>query len=408
MKRRYISISIWIIFIALSACTKYPDPWIPVDTCNFSETTGNATNPYTTLYEDILDEFVKSGLPGLSIAIETPEYGWWVGSSGLASIEDDIAMQPCHLHHSASMAKTYTATMIMCLYEDGKLGIDDPACDYLPEDIVNGVANADKVTISQLLNHTSGMVASYNSDLNDIDLFNKPIADSSIKSHFEKYVYRQPAGAAPGEEFNYRDVNYALLGLIVEHASGMSIGEYLEHEITGPLGLTHTFYRSSPGYPDDIPYTVNSYFELFPGKLQNCTDLVLSLLKAEIGFTGILATPYEFGRFIQELMRGNIVEPGTLEMMRENEQIQLKFRKYGLGIMHWHDIMEFDDSYGHAGGSYGTSSVMMYFPDTDVTVVFAYNLGRFYASEELNSLWIDLFVELLSVTFFGERADLDE
>lgn len=178
-----------------------------MDTCTFSETTGNATNPNTTLYQDILDDFVDAGIPGLSIAIETPEHGWWVGCAGVASIEDNIAMQPCHLHHSASMAKTYTATMIMRLYEDEKLGLDDPARDYLPEDIVSEVANADEVTIRQLLNHTSGMVASYHSELTDIDLFNKPVADSSIESHFEKYVYRQPAGAAPGEEFNYNNLN---------------------------------------------------------------------------------------------------------------------------------------------------------------------------------------------------------
>ncbi len=204
------------------------------------------------------------------------------------------------------------------------------------------------------------------------------------------------------------DTNYALLGLIVEHVSGMGIGEYLEQEITGPLGLENTFYRSSPGYPDDIPYTVKGYYDLFPGKLQNCTDLYLSLLKADIGFTGILATPNEYGRFVQELMRGNIVEPGTLEIMLENEQIDLEFRNYGLGIMHWHHIMEFDDGYGHAGGSYGCASIMMYFPDTDVTIVFAQNLGRSFTGEKLNSLYDQLVVELSSVTFFGERADLEE
>ncbi|MFC2079918.1 serine hydrolase domain-containing protein [Bacteroidota bacterium] len=408
MKRRHISITSCILFLAIFSCTKYPDPWITVDTCTFSETTGNATNPYTTLYQDILDDFVKSGIPGLSVAIKTPEYGWWVGCAGLASIEDKIAMRPCHLHNSASMAKTYTATMIMRLYEEGKLDLDDLASNYLSEDIVSGVANADKVSIRQLLNHTSGMGASYNSELRNIDFFNNPITDYSIDAHFEKYVYRQPAEAAPGEEYNYKDINYALLGLIVENVSDMSIGDYLDQEIIEPLGLVNTYYWSSPGYPDRIPYLVNSYFELFPGQIQNCTDISLSLRKSAIGFTGIYASPYEFGRFVQELMRGNIVDPGTLEIMLEDEQINFEFRKYGLGIMHWHDIMDFDDSYGHAGGGRSSSSIMMYFPDTDVTVAFAYNLGMYFISEKMESLHNDLTVELLSVTFFGERANLDE
>lgn len=185
MKIKVLVSSIFLGLLTMYSCEEID---IPVESCTFSGTENNAANPYNSLYREILDEYVTMGLPGLSVAINTPDHGWWVGCAGMARIEDKVEMQPCHLINSGSIAKTYTATLIMRLYEQKKLDINDPVSKYLPEEIINNVANADEATIYHLLSHTSGIKGD-ESISGDIDSYNDPYADSILMSHIEKYYY---------------------------------------------------------------------------------------------------------------------------------------------------------------------------------------------------------------------------
>ena len=221
----------------------------PVDDCTLSESINSDAHPYSENFQEILDEYVARGGPGVSVAIETPE-GWWLGCSGMARIEDQTAMKPCHLFHSASVAKPYTATLIMKLHEDGKLNVDDPIRDYLPEDMVSQIENANEVTIRQLMSHTSGIrdLTFYSEER--VDVMNHPFEERTIESRFEKFVYGIPSFFAPGENFRYSNAGFDLLGMIIEEASGQSFGAYFQQEIIDALGLTTTYFKASPGYPE--------------------------------------------------------------------------------------------------------------------------------------------------------------
>lgn len=398
MKFRTAIIATLLATTTLLSCTKVELE--PVDTCTFNEMTGNASNPHTDLYQELLDEYTELGLPGISIAIETSSDGWWVGTSGMASIEDDVVMKPCHLQHSASMAKPYIATLIMSLVEDGSLDLDDPIRDYLPQDMVSQIANAEIASIRQLLNHTSGIFNFDNNMKMYVDTFNDPLVHKSIESVFEKYIYGMPPFEAPGGDFHYSNTAYSLLGMIVEEVSGMTLGDYMEQEIIAALGLQSTYYKSSPGFPE-IANTVNSYFEHYPGQLQNCTDIQMNFTDLAYGHEGIIATPYDYAVFIKELMTGNILEQQTVDLMINASNRSGDTKSVGLGIKEYYT--DYGSAFGHTGGSIGSIGYMMYFPESEVSFCMTSNVSGVFGSENTKRFQDELRYELLNVIFKGER-----
>ena len=404
MKFRNIILVFAVIGTTLISCTKeYTEP---VETCSFSEETGTAMNPYSDLYNQVLDEYVRLGMPGISVAIETPDQGWWVGCAGMASIEEHIPMKPCHLHHSASQLKTYIATLVMRLVEDGAIGLDEPFGNYLTPEIANRIANADTATIRQLLGHTSGLI---NFGLPHIvDLVNDPEIFKSTDDLFERHVYDQPAIADPGEEFLYSNIGYCLLGIIIENASEMGLGAYFDQEITNPLGLVNTFYKADPGYPDQIPNTVSGYGELFTGELQNFSDLEMNMAKVNTGSMGLIVTPYELALFFRELMQGNILDSVSLATMLEEEHMLIEGVYCGMGIERisaselggvYGDL---GDGYGHGGQGPATIGRTFYFPDTEITISLQVNLAADMPSDNIRR-FDPLIEDLLSVAYSGKR-----
>lgn len=398
MKTRYLYLTAIIFLFTCFACTE--EIIDPVDTCqagNFD----NENYPDNELYKLILDEYVANGFPGISLAIETPDYGWWVGSAGFARIEDEVAMTPCHLHHAAFVTNIYTATLVMRLVEMRKLDLDDPIREYLDDEIVENVANADVATIRHLMNGTSGIMP-YDDNLKMyVDGFNDPSVQTSAKYMLENYIYGQPAYSEAGEKRNsWGYTDYDLLGMIIEEASGMTLKAFFEQEIVDAIGLTSTYFNEYPG-PDDEDLTANSYFEHFPGKLQNISELQNNYSKIGMGSMGVLATPYEYARFLQELMRGNILEAASLTEILPTEE------KLGMGIFKFRGDERFRDihggSYGQDVGTLGVSIIVIYFPDPDITMVLSANIGGIFDSETADSFWTGLLMDIISVTYTGER-----
>jgi D-alanyl-D-alanine carboxypeptidase len=400
MKRIKISILSFVTVLLLCSCEEKFD--YPVSTISFNGPDENDNSPYSELYREILEDYVAQGLPGISITIHTPDHGWWIGCAGMARLEDQTPMNPGHVNHSASMCKPYIAALTLRLIEDGMLGLDDPIKNYLPEDIVNGIANAEVATVRQLLGHTSGI---FNFDSNIkmyLDTFNDPLLHPSSKSLFEKYVYGVKAYCEAGEAYHYSNTGYSLLGMIIEEVSGMSLGDYFEQEIIQPLGLENTFYKSSPGYPDAIPNKVNSYFEEYPGQMQNCTDMQNMLTGIAMGHEGVISCSYEYARFIRELMRGNILKSPTIDIMiSELSQGPVEILEYGLGIIKW----DVDNriSYGHDGNSLGTLGTMMYFPETEMTLAVSVNMGGIFDSENVRNFNFPLVKDLVDAMHTGSR-----
>lgn len=392
--KKYIFTSI-ILSVLFISCSKRINE--EASSCNFDIPVTNDTNPKTETYQKLLDDYCKLGLPGLSLVVETPAESLWAGSSGMARIEDKIPMQPCHVHHSASICKTYIATMIMMLQERGKLKIDDLAKNYLSEEMYSNIENADIVTIRQLLNHTSGIFNFNNNMKVYVDTFNDPMFNSSSEELLKRYVYGVPANFAPGTDSRYSNSNFTLLGIIIENVSGISLGEFMQQNIIDPFGFENTYYKAYKNFPE-VPNIVNSYLEHFPEKLQNCTDMQKHFTDIAKGHEGVIATPHDFARFMKLLLTGNIISQESV-----NEMIDIKDlheENFGLGIFKYET--DYGTGYGHTGGGLGTMSFAVYFPDSETVFSICCNMGSVFESDNSERFNNELFDDLVKAIFTGK------
>jgi len=364
------------------------------DPCDFSEPI-NTNYSRAEALQGVLDYYVSRGLPGLSLAVETQHEGLWVGVSGVSRIEDQTPMQPCHLHHSASIAKTYVATLVLQLAEEGRMDLDEQAKNYLDEEVYQNIENAELATIRQLLNHTSGI---YNFDDNMkayVDTFNDPLVNPNTLSFFQKYVYGAPAYFKSGEAHRYSNTNYSLLGMIVERILGKDLALIVKEKITDPLDLAHTYFNTPEGSPDENRM-VNSYFEHFPDQLQNGSDIQRHFTRIAKGHEGLIATPADFAKFMKLLVTGQVLSPEYTHLMMDDDQA-FEGERYRLGIMKYETDHEY--GFGHTGGSIGTICYAIYFPESEIAFSIACNLGTVFTSDNSRMFYNELFDDLLDVIF---------
>lgn len=203
-------------------------------------------------YQAHIDHLVSRGVPGIMLTIDHPQKGFWTGASGQADIASQVPMKSCNISRAGSTVKTFTATSILLLVEDGKLSLEDKARDYLPAAMVKKLKNADQATVRQLLNHTSG-IYNYIQDpkfqtasLNDLARVWQP-------EDLLSYAYGRDAYFAAGTGCQYSNTNYILLGLIIEKVSGLHFSLFLKREFLTLLGWHSPHLMLMTQYPKDLP-----------------------------------------------------------------------------------------------------------------------------------------------------------
>ncbi|MEM6931190.1 MAG: serine hydrolase domain-containing protein, partial [Myxococcota bacterium] len=214
-------------------------------------------HPRAEALQTLVDRPVAQGVPGIGIAVMTPD-GIWQGAAGEADIEHGIAMTPCHVHSWESIGKTWFAALALRLAEVGELELDGRAAGVLAPEVVEGLANVDRATFRDLLQHVTGL-PDFNEDLgylgNELD---DPIDDDTPRDLLD-FVRGQPAHFAIGEGYRYSDSNFVLVALAADALRG-DRSQAMRDEVFAPLGLTHT-WAPRPG--DPAPQgRVASYWEV--------------------------------------------------------------------------------------------------------------------------------------------------
>ncbi len=179
----------------------------------------------------VLGVIQKRHIPGVSVAIVKNGKLLQAKGYGLANVELSVPATEKTVYQLASVTKQFTATAIMMLVEQGKLGLGDKISKHLPD----LPAAWKEVTIRHLLNHTSG-IKSYTSVK---DFFKTARKDYTHREILD-LVAKDPLEFAPGEKWRYCNTGYFLLGMIIEKVSGKTYGEFLDERIFKPLGMTQT------------------------------------------------------------------------------------------------------------------------------------------------------------------------
>jgi len=187
----------------------------------------------------------KLRTPGVQAAIYFDGKLQFSKAYGFADVEKGTALTTDHLFRIASHSKTFTATAILQLFEAGKLRLDDAAGDFVPK-LVEAGSPVALVTVRDLLEHSAGVIR----DGLDGDYWQhtRPFPD---EDELIQMIIDGGDKALPGEGFNYTNIGYSLLGLIVAAVSGVSYNEYVTTNIVERLGLANTGPELDPARADE-------------------------------------------------------------------------------------------------------------------------------------------------------------
>jgi CubicO group peptidase (beta-lactamase class C family) len=181
------------------------------------------------------------GLPGIVVGVVADQDLVWAAGFGFADIEAKVPMSPATKFRMASHSKLFTATAVMQLREQGKLGLDDPVSKHLPWFRVKPAAADDPPpTLEELLTHSSGLPREAGPHWTTYEF---PTVEE-----LKKLMPDRQAAFAPEVRFKYSNLAYTLAGMIVENVSGEPWAEYVTRNIFQPLGMTESSVdRNVPG-----------------------------------------------------------------------------------------------------------------------------------------------------------------
>ncbi len=261
----------------------------------------------------------------------------------------------------ASLTKPIaTATSIMLLVERGKLNVTDCVAQHWPEFGRNG---KDKLTVEDLLLHTSGLIA--DNSLSDYQ-------DGKSKA-LERICDLTPT-AASGAKFVYSDVNYIVLGELVGRISGQSLADFARANIFQPLGMNETGFLPPDSLTKRTAATEQRAGRWMVGEVHDPRSY---LLGGVAGHAGLFSTADDLAIFARTLLgHGNqILRSETLQLMTTPRPIPGGFRAYGWDVdtrfsSNRGDVFPRGKSFGHTGFT-GTS--IWIDPTSDTAVIFLSN-----------------------------------
>jgi D-alanyl-D-alanine carboxypeptidase len=286
----------------------------------------------TSGFDDVLQAGIDEGLTGVALAVDQDGEVLFDGVAGFANGEAQTPLAPTDRFRIYSITKTFTAVLVLQLVDDGVLTLDDSVSQWLDDPVVARIPNVDRITIRQLLTHTSGVYDYYNgtdSPFVDDAIIGEGADWSKVWTVEEVLAYvdgtRHAADFDPGQGVNYSDTGYILLGLIVEQASGHSCTEQLHTRILDPLGLADTFLAAAEPVPGGA---VEGYHRLGAEPI-NVSGINLSWAWTQ---GGMVSTTRDLARFANALFDGELLEPASLEAMLTFLPADDQGREWGMGV----------------------------------------------------------------------------
>ena len=314
--------------------------------------------------ETNLDATRAPEVPGAAVAVVSP-FGSWFGASGVASLENNTPLQPSDRFEIGSITKTFTATTILQLVEEGVLSLEDTLTDWLPEEVIANIPNAGNITLKQLLQHTSGVA-----DYVDV-LFTQAATNPLIfaqdwqPEELVNLIDGVEPFFEPGESFTYSNTNFLLLGMVIETATDNNIAEEIRTRIIDPLGLENTFFAGEEEIPGGY---VSGYWDFDgDGTLNNTTTITNLSWTWSTG--AMISNTEDLDTFARNLFAGDLLQPDTLEMMLDTIPADNNdnYSSYGLGVGTIESSTRF--WYIHRGQTLGHRSNLWYSPQDDLTYI---------------------------------------
>lgn len=311
----------------------------------------------------------EAGAPGVLAAVRYGRHVWR-DSAGQAFLTRPQPMQPQMRHRIGSITKTFVATTVLQLVDEGRLGLDDPIGQVLA-DIVPGERGTE-VTVRMLLNHTSG-IGNYTTVLADsYAAINQMQVTTYAPVDLVAMGLAMPPTNVPGADFSYSNTNYVLAGLLIEAITGNDAAAEIQRRILWPLRLTGT---SFPGTDPTIrgPHS-GAYFAPFGIRDLSEFNMSWAWTAGEM-----IATTADLNTFFRALLGGELLSAAALDEMLTRVPMLPGLPEaggYGLGI--YSLPTPCGEFWGHDGAVLGQLTLSMHSRDGARQVSSGINISHYW------------------------------
>ena len=334
--------------------------------------------------EKAIDATVSgNGIPGAVVGVWVPGEGTWIKATGEADVKTKREIKPADKFRIGSITKTFTATVILQLVDEGKIGLDDTLDKYFP-----GVPNAGDITIRDLCGMTSGLF-DYTGDEGFQEALDKDPARKWEPRELVEFASSHDPLFAPGDGWDYCNTNYILLGMIIEQVTGNKIAGEYQSRIIDRLGLENTTFPDNSDMTGEYSHGYMADEE--SGELEDITGTFDPSLAWAAG--AMISNLDDLKIWARAVAGGDLLsEDAQRDRLSwvDAEMGGLDFQ-YGLGIGHMEGFV------GHGGDVPGYTSAMFYKPDKDATVIVLLNKNP----NEEETAGLRLFIEIARTLFPG-------
>ena len=312
----------------------------------------------------VQSELRKQRIPGAAVGVYRDGKLARAQGYGLANVEWDAAVTPDTIFQSGSVGKQFTATAVMMLVEEGKVGLDDPIKKYFPDapDAWNDIK------VHNLLSHTSGL-SEYETGPRTKAGGPFYIRMDFTEDELYKRITEMPMDFKPGEDWSYRNTNYVLLGILIHRLTGKFYGDFLQERIFRPLGMSRTRIISE----EDIIPRRSSGYRLLKGELKNqewVSPTLNSTADGALYFTVEDLQKWDAALYTERLLKkASLDRMWTVEKLNNGKPNKANYGfAWEISSVNGHRVIE------HGGAWQGFTTYIARYVDDRLTVVALTNL----------------------------------
>jgi CubicO group peptidase (beta-lactamase class C family) len=303
-------------------------------------------------------EMARQHIPGLALLVARDGKIVRAEGVGLANVELQVPVKPGTVFQSGSMGKQFTATAVMMLVEEGKMGLDDFLTKYFPE----APTSWKEVTVRELLSHTGGF-----GDYPEKFDFRKDWTEDELL----KMVEGIPLAYAPGTKWEYSNLGYLTLGILIHKVTGEFYGDFLQERIFKPLGMQTTRIISEA---DIVPNRAAGY-RLVKGELKNqewVAPTVNTTADGSLYFSVLDLAKWDAALYTEKLLKKSSLDQMWTPAKLKNGQPNKDGYGFGwfIGQRQGHRVVS------HDGAWQGFKTAIARYVDDKLTVVVLANLAE--------------------------------
>ncbi len=311
--------------------------------------------------DSVFAQWNRTDTPGCAVGIDRGGVPLVRRAYGMANLETGTPWTLGTISESGSVAKQFTAAALVLLARDGVLTLDDDIARWIPE--VRGIGR--KLTIRQLLTHTSGLPDRYT--LHEVQ--GRPAGETDHNNAEVLTVVAQlrELNFDPGEDYEYSNTGLIVAATLLERASGKSLEAFTDARIFKPLGMESTRWRED--HRVVVPGRASAYSGTLATGFRNDHPFT-----RVIGSGGLLTTVGDFLKWEAALQSGagpwGAVRDSLERVGRLNEGTELTYG-LGVGVSRWRGVR----TISHTGSTGGYRASLQRYPDQQVAVALLCNLG---------------------------------